>query len=209
MPNLDQLNQYAREMAAEYEIATSGRVSRRKFPKLEDDNLILIQAYKSTNEEVKSKGNIVPAAEWLLDNFYVIEEQIKEIQQSIPRDFYKELPILIKGKHKGYSRVYGIAMEMIAFTDGRIDEDIIVDFLKEYQKEVPLTSEELWAIPLMIRICLLQKIKDIAIYIIESLKERKLADEWALKLVDGLIKSKEDDHPKESLRNIITEHDAT
>lgn len=209
MPNLDQLNQYAREMAAEYEIATSGRVSRRKFPKLEDDNLILIQAYKSTNEEVKSKGNIVPAAEWLLDNFYVIEEQIKEIQQSIPRDFYKELPILIKGKHKGYSRVYGIAMEMIAFTDGRIDEDIIVDFLKEYQKEVPLTSEELWAIPLMIRICLLQKIKDIAIYIIESLKERKLADEWALKLVDGLIKSKEDDHPKESLRNIITEHDTT
>jgi cellobiose phosphorylase len=207
MPNLEQLKQRAGEMAELHETASPGRNMRYRLPRLAEDNQILIQAYKTTNEEIKSKGNIVPAAEWLLDNFYVIEEQFKEIQYSITRDFYRDLPVLTKGIHAGFPRIYGIASEMADFLDGRIEEDTILQFLEEYQVHAPLTSKELWAFPLMLRTCLLGKIKDIAVYISESMQLRKLADEWAVRLMDSLARSREDSGLRDEFRKVIAEHD--
>ena len=128
MPNLEELKQFAEQMAEKHQIAVSNRKFRPRFPKLEENIQVLVQAYQSTNEEVKSKGNIVPAAEWLLDNFYIIEEQYKEIQYSIKKDLYRNLPVLSKGTFSGYSRVYGIAAGMTEHLDGNMEEDVIVTF---------------------------------------------------------------------------------
>ncbi|HHY83008.1 MAG TPA: glycosyl transferase, partial [Clostridiales bacterium] len=208
MPNLEQLKSYAEKMAVENTIVSSGRNIKPKLPKLEEDNQILIKAYKSTNEEVKSRGSIVPAAEWLLDNYYVIEEQFKEIQFSIRKNFFKDLPILAKGKYSGYPRIYGISAAMVEHLDGKIDEDTIVAVLEAYQNHSPLTSKELWAFPTMLRICLLQRIKDIAVYISESMTQRKLADQWAVKLMESLARCREDNQKSDELRKTIAEHDA-
>ncbi len=203
MPNFEQISQSAGAIATEHEIYKRGKFIKRKFPKLEEDNRKLIQAYRSTNEEVKSKRDIVPAAEWLLDNFYVIEEQVKEIGHSLPRNFYKELPTLSKGTYKGYPRVYGIAVEMVSLAEGRMDEDFILHFLGQYQLTSPLSGGELWAIPLMIRISLIQKIREITIYISTAQTERALADAWSVKLLKAMEGS------KDGLQQIITEHDNT
>ena len=201
MPNLEQISQFAGSLAAEHEVYRRMRWIRRIFPKLEDDNRILIQAYRSTNEDVKSKKDIVPAAEWLLDNFYIIEEQVKEIQHSLPRNFLNELPVLSKGPHIRYPRIYHIAVEMVQFSESRMDDGFILQFLSEYQKETPLRSGELWALPLMIRIALIQKIRGITEYIMESQRERASAEQWADLLLKALKGS------QEGLRKVIGEHD--
>ena len=208
MPNLEELKQFAEQMAEKHQIAVSNRKFRPRFPKLEENIQVLVQAYQSTNEEVKSKGNIVPAAEWLLDNFYIIEEQYKEIQYSIKKDLYRNLPVLSKGTFSGYSRVYGIAADMTEHLDGSMEEDVIVTFLEGYQKHSPLTSKELWAFPVMLRMCLLERIKDIAVYISETISLRKQADYWGARLLDGLKKSKEDSSSTEEFRKVILEHDS-
>jgi cellobiose phosphorylase len=208
MPNLEQLKQLAEEMAVKQITAAPGRNRRCKLPRLGEANQILIQAYQSTSEDIKSRGNIVPAAEWLLDNFYVIEEQFKETQYHITSDLSRNLPVLTKGDHAGFPRIYGMAAELVEFLNGRLEEETIVSFLEEYQAHAPLTCRELWAIPLFLRICLLETIKDIAVMISESIKLRKQADEWAVKLMNSLTRSREDPDYRDEFRKVITEHDA-
>ena len=98
MPNLEQLKQLAEQTATQHQTSFSFRKVRSRLPKLEEHYQTLVKAYQSTNEEVKSKGNIAPAAEWLLDNYYIIEEQYKEILYNIKNDFNRNLPIITKGK---------------------------------------------------------------------------------------------------------------
>ncbi|NLB42220.1 MAG: hypothetical protein GX815_08155, partial [Clostridiales bacterium] len=210
MANLEKLKLFILEMEAEHKSAVYGRNGKSKvrIPNLEEDNQVLIQAYKSTNEEVKSKGNIIPAAEWLLDNFYVIEEQFKEIQYTVKKDFYNRLPVLVEGKYSAYHRIYGIAAGMVDHLDGQVDEESLMRFLKLYQEHIHLTSKELWVFPIMLRICLLERIKDIALYISDTIKLRTLADQWAVKLVQSLAVTREEPNSKDEFRKSIQEHES-
>ncbi|HCS73313.1 MAG TPA: hypothetical protein DIW17_05495, partial [Clostridiales bacterium] len=195
MQKFEQLKQFVDEMAAEHKTAVSNKNTgslrkikigaRVRAPKLEEDNKVLAKAYKSTNEEVKAKGNIIPAAEWLLDNYYILEEQFKEIQYTVKNEFYMELPVLTEGKFSGYPRVYGAAAGMAEYFDGLIDEETLISFLETYQQQIHLTSKELWVFPVMLRICLLERIKDIAIYISDTIQLRKQAEQWAVKLLQS------------------------
>ena len=83
MQNIEQLTALAEKIAADHKAESVSKSMRPKQLNLEDNHQALKKAYLSTNEELKSSGNIIPAAEWLLDNYYVIEEQYKEIQYSI------------------------------------------------------------------------------------------------------------------------------
>jgi cyclic beta-1,2-glucan synthetase len=210
MANIEQLKQFVKEMATEHKSAVyrkNGR-SRIRIPLLEEDNEVLIQAYKSTNEEVKSKGNIIPAAEWLLDNYYIIEEQFKGIQYTVRKEFYKRLPLLVEGKYRDYPRIYGIAAQMVEILDGSIDEETLMAFLKHYQSYIHLTSKELWVFPIMLRICLLEKIKDVALLITDTIKLRKQADLWAVKLVESLASTRELSNSNDVFLRAIQEHES-
>ncbi|PKM35177.1 MAG: hypothetical protein CVV06_17650, partial [Gammaproteobacteria bacterium HGW-Gammaproteobacteria-10] len=78
------------------------KVSRRKkgqklIPRVRDNSLVLLDAYKAVAKAVRDKHAITPAAEWLLDNFHVIEEQVGDILVDLPESYYRELPKLDEG----------------------------------------------------------------------------------------------------------------
>ncbi|NLX69821.1 MAG: glycosyl transferase [Clostridiales bacterium] len=202
MSNLEELKHHAREIANNHRIKKGVVLSRRVFPRIDQDIEVLFEAYKTTNEVVKSKGYIVPAAEWLLDNFYMVEEHIKEIQHSSSQEYYRALPVLESGKFKGLPRVYALIEEMLSYTDGRLDDEYIKVFISEYQSVTPLTNRELWAIPIMIRIALIKKIREIAEHIVESQNHKKEAEIWSERLLDILEDSDQD------IQQLIREHDS-
>jgi cyclic beta-1,2-glucan synthetase len=140
----------------------------------------IMSVYKHLNENSGEIRKATPASEWLLDNFYIIEEQVKEIRQSISKKYFYQLPRLKNGSLRGYPRVYAIALELISHTDGRFDEKTLVSFVTAYQNYALLSSGELWVLPIMVRIALIENIRRICDRIMIShqqwYKAEKLAD---------------------------------
>ena len=126
-----------------------------------------------------------PSAEWLLDNFYIIEEQVKLIKRSLSRGRYSRLPVLKRGFYKGYPRVYSIALEIVAHTSGSMDEKCITSFLEAYQTQSLLSMSELWAMPLMLRIALIESIRNTCEAIRESRKEWHSAEALVPRIMDA------------------------
>lgn len=157
----------------------------------------IMSVYKHLNENSGEILRATPASEWLLDNFYIVEEQVKEISQSISKKYFYHLPRLKNGRLKGYPRVYAIALELISHTDGRFDEKMLVNFVTAYQNYALLSSGELWVLPIMIRIALIENIRRICDKIVISHKQRYKAD----RLADILLAYK-DKKPEEYLEII-------
>ena len=88
---------------------------------LRDNQRALRAAYRETIEAVREERTITPAANWLLDNFHVVEEQVREIRVDLPPGFYRQLPKLMEGPLEGYPRVFGLAWAFVAHTDSRFD----------------------------------------------------------------------------------------
>jgi cyclic beta-1,2-glucan synthetase len=126
--------------------------------------------------------DISPAGEWLLDNWYVILEHVREIGTSMPRGFYRELPKLASGPLAGYPRVYELAIELIAHTEGHLELATIDLFTREFQRVSLLTVGELWAIPTMFRLGLVENIRRMALRVMGRTREVELADDWARRL---------------------------
>ena len=153
--------------------------------------------WKHLNENSGEILRATPASEWLLDNFYIVEEQVKEITQSISKKYFNQLPRLKSGRLRGYPRVYAIALELISHTDGRFDEKLLVNFVTAYQNHALLSSGELWVLPIMIRIALIENIRRICDKIVVSHQQRSKAD----RLADILLAYK-DKNPEEYLEII-------
>ena len=122
---------------------------------------------------------ITPAAEWLLDNFHVVDEQIREIKDDLPPGFYRILPKLIDGPLAGFPRVFGIAWALVAHTDSAFDVVKLTRLVVAYQRVQPLTIGELWAIAITLRITLVENLRRLAETIVAQLRARRLADEAA------------------------------
>ena len=122
---------------------------------------------------------ITPAAEWLLDNFHVVDEQIREIKNDLPPGFYRKLPKLADGPLQGYPRVFGIAWALVAHTDSAFDIQKLTRFVEAYQRVQPLTIGELWAIAITLRITLVENLRRLAEAIVARLSASQLADTLA------------------------------
>lgn len=120
---------------------------------------IILSAYKELNTDIQKKYAVPPAAEWLLDNFYIIEEQVKSIRRDLDLKSYFKLPVLSFGFLKGYARIFAVAVEISMHTDGQINERVVSDYLKAYQSHNILFEREIWALPLVIRLALIDSIK--------------------------------------------------
>src|SRR5438093_1574807 len=114
-----------------------------------------------------------PAAEWLVDNFHVVEDQLREIRDDLPAGFYRELPKLAEGPHRGYPRVYGLAWAFVAHTDSRLDPDTLRRFVNAYQRVQPLTIGELCAVAITIRIVLVENLRRVAEAIVRGRASRQ------------------------------------
>jgi len=144
---------------------------------------VLLDAYRGVEQAVREDRAITPADKWLLDNFYVAEEQIRQIRDDLPHGFYRGLPKLAEGPLEGYPRVFGLAWAFVAHTDSRFDRQMLVRFVGAYQRVQPLTIGELWAVPITLRIVLVENLRRSA----EQIASGRAACREADTLADRLL----------------------
>ena len=142
--------------------------------KMNKDFLAIYSIYKKLNDTKSSKTQLVPASEWLLDNFYIIEEHAKQIKRDFNKKVYKDLPIVTSG----YTRVFTIAREIVEKNDGKIDENVIESFIKKYEEVTPLYMREIWNLGVALRISLIEKIRKISEEIVKTYSKWEQAEKW-------------------------------
>ena len=182
--SVERLEQYATELAAEHTVSSNVKRGRLLLPRLEENGRKLIAVYRALADAVRDERTVSPAAEWLVDNFHIVEEQLREIRRDLPKRYYKELPKLEAGELAGYPRVYAIALALIAHTDSRLDADTLARFIRSYQKVTPLTIGELWAIAITLRVALVENLRRLAIRIVAARNARVAADKLADRLLE-------------------------
>ncbi|MBI3744938.1 MAG: hypothetical protein HY264_00125 [Chloroflexi bacterium] len=179
----ERLEQHARTLAAAQPVTSTPRRGRAVAPRIADNGRVLLESYRILARAIKDERSITPAAEWLVDNFHIVDEQLREIRDDLPPDYYRELPKLAEGHLAGYPRVLGIAWAYVAHTDSRFDPDSLRRMIQAYQEVEPLTIGELWAIAISLRILLVDNLRRLAEQIVRSRVARQLADD----LADGLL----------------------
>src|SRR5512132_1483936 len=181
--SVERLEQYAQTLAAEHKTVTrKGRA--QLLPRLEDNGRKLVAAYRSLVEAIRNGRAISPAAEWLVDNFHIVEEQLREIREDLPKSYYHELPKLADGELKDYPRIYAVALALIAHTDCRLDTNTLRRFIAAYQTVSPLSIGELWAVAITLRLALVENLRRLATNIARSREQREEADKLADKLLE-------------------------
>jgi cyclic beta-1,2-glucan synthetase len=181
--SIERLEQYAVALATEHQIAEKPHRVSLLLPRLEENGRKLIAAYQALAESIRAEHVISPAAEWLVDNFHIVEEQVREIREDLPKGYYHELPKLAAGDFKDYPRIYALSVALIAHTDSHLDTDTLRRFINAYQKVSPLSIGELWAVPISLRLALVENLRRLATRIVSSRTERDEADRLADKLL--------------------------
>ncbi|MEK7713044.1 MAG: cyclic beta 1-2 glucan synthetase, partial [Nitrospirota bacterium] len=174
----DQMEQHGRTLAGQHKLGL-GRARDRLLTRLADNEGMLLEVRNLLTEAIKANRRITPAGEWLLDNFYLIEEQIRTARRHLPKGYSRELPRLLNGPSAGLPRVYDIALETISHGDGRVDPESLSSFVAAYQTVTALKLGELWAIPIMLRLALIENLRRVAARIATDRIDRNLADYWA------------------------------
>lgn len=178
-----QLEHYAVALA-ESHVISSASSPEILIRRLNENEEILIEVRNLLIASAKANSHISAAGEWLLDNFYLIEDQIQTGKKHFPKGFSESLPRLLKGPFAGYPRVYSIAIEIISHSDGRVDLDNLNTFINAYQQVATLNIGELWAIPIMLRLALIENLRRLAAQIAMDRINKNLADYWADRMIE-------------------------
>jgi cyclic beta-1,2-glucan synthetase len=184
----DQLEQYGKTLAAAHKL-TRRRTKDQLLTRLAANEGALIGVCNRLTAAISPNDRITPAGEWLLDNFHLIEEQIDTAKRHFPRGYSRELPRLALGPSKGLPRVYDIALETIAHGDGRVDAESLSRFVAAYQKVVALQLGELWAIPIMLRLALIENLRRVGVRLATGRADRDLANAWADQMMETAEKA--------------------
>ena len=179
----ERLEQHAASLAAAQQVTRRRSARRSLVARLKDNESALLAAYRAIGSAVGEGRSITPAAEWLLDNYHLVEEQIREIRADLPPGFYRQLPTLVDGPFAGFPRVFGLAWACIAHSDSRFDPDSLRLFVRAYQRVQPLTIGELWAVAITLRIVLVENLRRAAARIVNSRAARQDADTVADRLL--------------------------
>ena len=198
--SVERLEQHAQTLAGAQTVTGTPRRGRAVGPRIAENGRILAESYRVLARAIKEERWITPAAEWLVDNFPIVDEQLREIRDDLPPNYYRELPKLAEGHLEGYPRVLGLAWAYIAHTDSRFDPESLRRMVRAYQGVEALTIGELWAIAISLRILLVENLRRIAEQIVQSRAARQDADE----LADGLLGLRTDspDVAMETLRRL-------
>jgi len=179
----DQMEQHGKTLAGLHRLSL-GRAPDKLLSRLAENEVVLIGVRDLLAEAVKANRRITPAGEWLLDNFYLIEEQIRTAKRHLPKGYSRELPRILNGSTAGLPRVYDIALETISHGDGRVDPGSFSRFVAAYQTITALTLGELWAIPIMLRLALIENLRRAATGIAAHRIDRNRADYWADQMME-------------------------
>ncbi|MEP7214637.1 MAG: glucoamylase family protein [Anaerolineaceae bacterium] len=172
------MERHGETLAFSHELGTA-RTSDHLLARLKDNEAALRGVQRQLVEAVNSDRPLTPAGEWLLDNFYVIEEQVRTARAHLPRGYDRELPRLRSTGAYARVRVYDIALEVTSHGDGEIEPEVLNRFLAAYQKVSPLKLGELWAIPIMFRLALIENLRRLGVSVAAQVRGRDLAAAWA------------------------------
>ncbi len=179
----DQTKKHGKTLANLHRL-TKDRTPELLLARLNENEGVLVETYNLLSAAVKANERITPAGEWLLDNFYLIEEQIHMAKRHLPKGYSRQLPRLVGGPSAKLPRVYDIALETISHGDGRVDPESLGGFLEVYQKITILMLGELWAIPIMLRLALIENLRRVATRISADRIDRNLADLWVDQMIE-------------------------
>jgi cyclic beta-1,2-glucan synthetase len=176
---IGRLEEHALGLAAHFTVDTaSRRPARNILPRFEDNARALREAYTTLARDVRHGAQVTTAAEWLLDNYYLVTSEIRDIRRNLPRRYFEELPSLATREHQGQARIYAMAVELLRFSDSRIDRHQLVNFLNAYQRIAPLTIGELWAWPSMLKLALVENLRRLAQEILAAREARVSTDRY-------------------------------
>src|SRR5688572_11203988 len=176
---IERLEQHAESLAQAQTVTARATAGRSLAARLKNNEAVLLEAYRAIAEAAVDGRAITPAAEWLLDNYHLVEEQIREIRDDLPPGYYRQLPKLTAGPFTGYPQVFAVAWAFVAHTDSRFDPEMLRRFLRAYQRVRPLTIGELWAVAITLRIVLVENLRRAARRIVTSRAAREEADALA------------------------------
>ncbi|MDO9315112.1 MAG: glucoamylase family protein [Burkholderiaceae bacterium] len=173
---LQRFAQHGRSLGETHRAARAGSRSAAFFPRLRNNIQTLREAHRYIGIQARTGYDISPAAEWLLDNFHLIEAQLEEIHEGLPRRYFRALPVLLDEPLAGLPRVYGVAWAFVAHTDGAFDEDLLIQFLRAYQETRELTLGEMWALPTTLRVVLIENLRRLAERVATNKAAREVAN---------------------------------
>ena len=173
----ERLEHHAQSLAAAQRITTGKPLRVPPLSRRVKENAeVLLHAYRTCAEALQSGQVIAPAAEWLLDNFHLVEQQLRQIHDDLPPGYYRQLPKLAEGPFAGYPRVFGLTWAYVAHTDSLMSGAVLARFVQAYQQVQPLMIGELWAVAITLRIVLIENMRRLALQIVEGHALRLQAD---------------------------------
>ncbi|MDI1283820.1 MAG: glucoamylase family protein [Reyranella sp.] len=181
--SVERLEQHAESLASNQPVHRKPTSGRSLVARLRENDNVLLEAYRSIAKAADEGRPISPAAEWLLDNYHLVEEQVREVRTDLPPGYYRELPKLSDGPLAGYPRVFGLAWAFVAHTDSRFDPETLTRFVRAYQTVQPLGIGELWAVAITLRLVLVENLRRSARRIMIRRSAREEADAVADRLL--------------------------
>lgn len=177
--SVERLEEHGRSLASAQAVTPREVKGASLSRRLAENEGVLLAAYLDVAASIAEGATITPAAEWLVDNFYMVEKQIRKVRGDLPPGYYLQLPKLAGGPLSGYPRVLGVAWGFVAHSDSLFDPEVLRRYVRAYQEVQPLTIGELWAIPITLRIVLVENLRRLARRIVESRAGRRAADDLA------------------------------
>jgi cyclic beta-1,2-glucan synthetase len=181
--SVERLEQHARSLAEAQPVIAGRARGRSLVERLEENESVLLASNQAIAAAVAKGRPLTASAEWLFDNFPLVEQQIREIRNDLPPGYYRQLPKLATGHFAGLPRVFGVAWAFVAHTDSRFDPEMLRRFVRAYQEVQPLTIGELWAIAITLRIVLVENLRRASRRIMASRRARREADRLADRLL--------------------------
>jgi len=181
--SLHQLDRHAAELAGQHDVTVRPGI-QKLLPRLAENEQALREAHGVVAEALAKGRQVAPAAEWLLDNFYLVEQQIHQARLHLPRTYSVRLPRLTTGLMAGFPRVYHMAVDLTAHLDGRLDAETVMRFVAAYQTVTPLRLSELWAFPISLRLGLIENLRRVAVRVARRRRERESGIAWAERMIE-------------------------
>ena len=176
---LERSKQHARSLAESQIVTDHPPRVYSIIDRLNDNAAALLVAYRELCAAVSEGKTVTPAAEWLIDNYHLVEEQIRQTRADLPPGFYRQLPKLAEGPLAGHPRIFGLVWAYVAHTDSHFDPALLTDFVNEYQEVQPLEIGELWAVAISLRLILIENLRRISQRILAARRGRGAADKLA------------------------------
>jgi cyclic beta-1,2-glucan synthetase len=193
----DHLDDLARSVARQWPAAVRPG-AHTLLRRLRDNERVLHAARTAAAGDADAKEPLAPEAEWLLDNFFVIEDVLREVRKDLPRGYYDELPVVTVGPWAGVPRIYALAVALITHTDSHLEDGAALRFVKAFQEVAPLTTGELWAIPTMLRLALLENLRRLAAQMLAARAEARHAVAWVGRAVGTPVPPPLPDRPTDT-----------